>query len=129
MGLEAMKKVAVEAIENGAQWVAVTLKTRDPPTKVVDEFEECLRNQGWNVNFKANWWSPASYGVAVLEACRGNKNKVLMVKWATSSKENRILRVEGKSENDAKREIYTIVDIVSDDFLYDTTLRNMMDRY
>jgi len=129
MELEAMKKVTVEAIENGTQWIAVTLKTRDPPTKVVDEFEEFLRNQGWNVNFKANWCGPASYGVVVLEACKGNQTKVLMVKWATSSKENRILRIEGKSENDAKREFYTMVDTVSDDFLYDTTLRNMMERY
>ncbi|MCD6144197.1 hypothetical protein [Thermococcus sp.] len=115
-------------MEKEAQWVAVTLKTRDSPTKVVDEFEESLGNQGWNVNFKANWWGPAGYGVAILEACKGNKTKVLIVKWVTSSKENRILRVEGKSENDAKKEFYMIVDIVSDDFLYDTTLRNMMDR-
>ncbi|ASJ16611.1 hypothetical protein A3L04_05775 [Thermococcus chitonophagus] len=129
MEFETMKKVVVEAMENGAQWVAVTVKTRDAPTKVMEEFEEFLKKQGWNVNFRANWWSPARYGVAVLEAQKGGKSKVLMVKWAVSSKEDKVLRVEGKMEKDARKEFYTIVDMVSDDFLYDTILRNMMDRY
>ncbi|AFK22438.1 hypothetical protein [Pyrococcus sp. ST04] len=128
MEFEAMKKVVVEAMENGAQWVAVTVKTRESPTRIMEDFEEFLKKQGWKVNFKANWWSPASYGVAVLEAQKSGRSKVLMVKWA-ASREDKVLRVEEKKESEGKKEFYTIVDMVSDDFLYDTILRNMMDRY
>ncbi|AAL81058.1 hypothetical protein PFDSM3638_04680 [Pyrococcus furiosus DSM 3638] len=128
MEFEAMKKVVVEAMENGAQWVAVTVKTRESPQEMVDKFERFLKASGWNVKFKANWWSPARYGVAVVEADKDGKSKTVMIKWV-NSREDKVVRVEGKKESEGKREFYTIVDLVSDDFLYDNILRNMMNRY
>jgi len=82
-------------MENGAEWVSVTMKTRWGPTRVLREFEEELRRDGWKVDFKANWWSPANYGVAMFEAERDGKRKVVVLKWAVTGEE-RIVKVEGK---------------------------------
>jgi len=115
-------------MENGAEWVSVTMKTRKGPTRVMEEFEKELRNGGWNVGFKANWWSPADYGVAMVEAEKDGKRKVVVLKWAITGEE-RLVKVEGKNADEGRREFFTLVDMVSDNLMYDSVLRSMMDRY
>jgi len=115
-------------MENGAEWVSVTMKTRWGPTRVLKEFEEELRRDGWKVDFKANWWSPANYGVAMFEAERDGKRKVVVLKWAVTGEE-RIVKVEGKGAEEGRREFFSLVDMVSDNLMYDSVLRSMMDRY
>ncbi|AEC52262.1 hypothetical protein PNA2_1347 [Pyrococcus sp. NA2] len=127
MGVEGLKDV-IRTVENGRKWVSITAKTKSGPTSLIQELEKALAKEGWKVSFKANWWGAVAYGVALLEI-QGEKNKkALIVKWVLSN-DDRIVKVEDKNEREAKTELYTIIDMVSDDLILDIALRNMMARY
>lgn len=113
---------------NGAHWVSVTMMSPRGSSWVESKVEEELKKAGWRVAFRANWWSSGSYGVAMFEAERDGQRKTLVVKWSLSSREE-VVKVEEKSEEEGREEFYSLVDMVSDDFMHDSVLRSMMSRY
>lgn len=114
------------AVENGSPWVTVAMRTRSGPTRLERSVKDELERAGWRVNFSANWWG-SSYGVAMFEAEKDGRKKVLVVKWAYG--DDGLFEVRGTDEERGRRELYTMVEMVSDDLMYDSVLRNMMDRY
>ncbi|WP_048146971.1 hypothetical protein [Pyrococcus abyssi] len=127
MDMGGMKKVLNE-LENGRSWVAVTVKTREGPTKVLETFEKYLKDNGWKPQFKANWWSSNAFGVAMFEAEKGKEHRVVLVKWVVTEKEE-VMNVESKDDREGRTEFYALVDMISDDLIFDSVLRHMMSRY
>ncbi len=128
VGASGWKKAGLmPAMENGSLWVTVAMRTRDGPTALEQRFRNELENASWKVTFSANWWS-SSYGVAMFEAEREEKKKVLVVKWTYGELEG-LFEVRGTDERGGRKELYEVIEMVSDDLMYDSVLRNMMDRY
>lgn len=60
-----IEKVIKENIEREQPWLIITFKTPYGPPDTLEILENAVRETGWEITFKANWWTAdIPYGLA-----------------------------------------------------------------
>ncbi|ASI99269.1 ribonucleoside-triphosphate reductase [Thermococcus celer] len=119
----------VRNLESEELWTVVTFKTPYGPGGTLQKLIEVMEKAGWRVTFRANWWtSDIPYGLARIDARKGNREKILLGKWVLGSK-LKLIRVENMPLKEGRDEFFRMVDSITSTLIYDPVIRTMREQY
>ncbi|USS40508.1 ribonucleoside-triphosphate reductase [Thermococcus aggregans] len=110
-------------------WTVITFKTPYGPGDTMDILVNTLEELGWEVVFKANWWTAdVPYGVIRIDIRQGEKEKIVLGRWILSNK-CELLKIESMDLERGKNEFYRLVDGITSTLIHDPVIRTMREQY
>jgi len=110
-------------------WTVVTFKTNAGPSEILEELEDALKQAGWEVTFRANWWTAdIPYGVIRIDLKKDGMSRILLAKWILDEGFE-VIKVENMSLEEGKEEFFRMVDGITSTLIYDPVIRTMRGQY
>jgi len=124
-----IEKVIKENIEREQPWLIITFKTPYGPPDTLEILENAVRETGWEITFKANWWTAdIPYGLARIDAKKEEREKIILGRWILGKKLE-IIKVENLDFERGKEEFFRSVDSITSTLIYDPVIRTMREQY
>ncbi|EHR77719.1 anaerobic ribonucleoside-triphosphate reductase [Thermococcus litoralis DSM 5473] len=110
-------------------WMVITFKTPYGPGETMDRLASVLEELGWQVMFKANWWTAdIPYGVIRIDIEQDGREKIVLGRWILGSK-CELLKIESMDLERGKNEFYRLIDGITSTLIYDPVIRTMREQY
>ncbi|ASJ10426.1 ribonucleoside-triphosphate reductase [Thermococcus sp. P6] len=123
------EKEILKNLESEELWTIVTFKTPDGPTKTLEKLIGILKDSGWRVTFKANWWTAdVPYGIARLDLRKDGREKILLGRWILGRRYE-LIGVENMPLETGKEEFFRLVDGITSTLIHDPVIRTMREQY
>ncbi|AEC51468.1 hypothetical protein PNA2_0552 [Pyrococcus sp. NA2] len=124
-----LEDIIKENLEREGLWLVITFKTPYGPLDTMEMLEEAIKNSGWRITFKANWWTAdIPYGLVRIDARRGDKEKIVLGRWILG-KELKVIKVENLELEKGKEEFFRTVDSITSTLIHDPVIRTMREQY
>ncbi|ADT84973.1 hypothetical protein [Thermococcus barophilus] len=118
-----------ENLERNELWLIITFKTPYGPGETMDLMVKELEKLGWEIKFKANWWTAdVPYGLIRIDAVHNGKEKIILGKWILGDK-CRVIKVDNAGIEAGKEEFFRMVDSITSTLIYDPVIRTMREQY
>jgi len=119
----------VDYLKGEELFTVITFKTPYGPVETLDKLVSLIEGLGWNVEFKANWWTAdVPYGVIRIDATQDGREKIVLGRWILGQ-ECRLMRVENMELEKGKEEFYRMVDSITSTMIHDPAIRTMREQY
>jgi hypothetical protein len=123
------KDELLRELEKNGLWTVVTFKTPHGPGTTMSRLEEVVREGGWDVKFKANWWTAdIPYGLIRMDLEKNGREKILLGKWILGEK-CELIRLETMELERGKDEFFRMVDSITSTLIHDPVIRTMREQY
>lgn len=110
-------------------WMVITFKTPYGPGETMDRLASVLEELGWQVMFKANWWTAdIPYGVIRIDIEQDGREKIVLGRWILGNK-CELLKIESMDLEKGKNEFYRLIDGITSTLIYDPVIRTMREQY
>ncbi|NPA48058.1 MAG: ribonucleoside-triphosphate reductase [Thermococci archaeon] len=110
-------------------WTVITFKVNSGPTGILEDLERAFKNAGWEVTFKANWWTAdVPYGVVRLDLRKDGVSRILLGKWILDDGFE-LVSVENMDVEEGKEEFFRMVDGITSTLIHDPVIRTMREQY
>ncbi|MCO6041387.1 ribonucleoside-triphosphate reductase [Thermococcus alcaliphilus] len=110
-------------------WMVITFKTPYGPGETMDRLASVLEELGWQVMFKANWWTAdIPYGVIRIDIEQDGREKIVLGRWILGNK-CELLKIESMDLERGKNEFYRLIDGITSTLIYDPVIRTMREQY
>jgi hypothetical protein len=124
-----LKEEIVKGLEGEGLWTVVTFKTPHGPAKTMDTLVQIAGEAGWQVTFKANWWTAdIPYGLVRIDLKKDGREKILLGKWILG-RDVELLKVENMPLEKGRDEFFRMVDSITSTLIYDPVIRTMREKY
>jgi len=118
-----------EELDNPKLWIVITFKTPYGPGETMDKLASTLKELGWTVTFKANWWTAdIPYGLIRIDITQDEKEKIVLGRWILGRK-CELLGIENMDLEKGKSEFYRLVNGITSTLIYDPVIRTMRGQY
>jgi len=110
-------------------WMVITFKTPYGPGETMDRLASVLEELGWQIMFKANWWTAdIPYGVIRIDVEQDGREKIVLGRWILGNK-CELLKIESMDLEKGKNEFYRLIDGITSTLIYDPVIRTMREQY
>ncbi|MFA4646314.1 ribonucleoside-triphosphate reductase [Pyrococcus kukulkanii] len=124
-----LEDIIRENMDKDGLWLVITFKTQSGPLDTMKMLEKAVRKAGWEVTFKANWWTAdIPYGLVRIDAKKGDKEKIILGKWILG-KELEVIGVQNLDLERGKEEFFRMVDSITSTLIHDPVIRTMREQY
>ncbi|WP_297489318.1 ribonucleoside-triphosphate reductase [Thermococcus sp.] len=123
------KDELVRKLEGEGLWTVVTFKTPHGPGRTLRDIEEAVKDAGWRVTFRANWWTAdIPYGLLRIDLRKDGREKIVLGKWILGE-EYRLIRIENMDLEKGRDEFFRMVDSITSTLIHDPVIRTMREQY
>ncbi|ASJ15676.1 ribonucleoside-triphosphate reductase [Thermococcus chitonophagus] len=124
-----LENVVRENIDKEGLWLVITFKTPYGPLDTMEKLEEAVKKAGWEVTFKANWWTAdIPYGLVRIDARKEGREKIILGKWILG-RELKIMKAQNLGLEEGKEEFFRMVDSITSTLIHDPVIRTMREQY
>ncbi|CAB48954.1 hypothetical protein [Pyrococcus abyssi] len=124
-----IENVIKDNINAEGLWLILTFKTPYGPLDTMEIIERAVKEAGWEVTFKANWWTAdIPYGLVRIDARKNGREKIILGRWILG-KNLEVIKVENLDLEKGKEEFFRTVDSITSTLIHDPVIRTMREQY